>query len=319
MELVKWKVSFILALTLLLSFPIASATCLSPQQILLISDMADAVNLSTNDLVDLFESNCNKTDSYIEEQSLIIADLYNWKSEFQSDVGDMVQAVNESNFKQNNATKYYLITWTKNETDFLKVWIDSRLEDQIEISRALQSVADVVNASLTIDRISEVVDSRTEVYVDKMDDRLTDMRDELSTYTTQDDLDKLYLNMTGYVNTQIYQQNKQQPQPIGIEVYLIAIVVLVIVGYVWYNNRKSNKIKEIAKLSAPKIYRPRQLTKNESDYISQQEDYLKEKEEMENKWINKEGNLLKDELKEKKKTEDKKDKPPEKEDNLELE
>lgn len=197
------------------------ATCLDSNQIYTIGKIAEQANVSTSDLLSIFDMLCERGDSAA------------------AGITAMQEAL-AANMTEMQAT-------VTNATEEMKQNFTAMLEEQIDIAQAINRLADIMNETSQADAIKEMIDKEIVRIGDETDERFSEFRYELDSFTTEGDLDKMYQNITAYTNMKVavlQQQQRQQPMPN--ETYYIAAAVLAVIGIAAYYKRKEKKKRDDA-------------------------------------------------------------------------
>lgn len=250
------KILLFTIISFLLLMPSTNATCLTTEQVSAITILLQNSNITGSDktaFLSIFDVLCNQSYS---------------RSEFDSKMSNITNFVNSKTDNINDTVQQEINNYTN--------WFEER-ED---ISESISAMAEIVNASLSIRNIEDMLESKNQEYIDIVDDMYMKWADEKKSLVTKEEFEKS-MNDLDFNLTTLYYQNFQQQSnsPINWNYVLIAVVVLAIIGYVVYGKTKFTKYKtkELKKLPPA---RHRKMTDEQTEEVMHKiiEDAIRKKQ-----------------------------------------
>jgi len=231
----------ILGVLLLVFFITAHAasaeTCLSTEQVASLTAITGKLNLSDSDksaFMSIFDSLCGR--SYT-------------KNETDSKIGEI-----------GNVTDIAKQTAKQEITNYTQ-WF----EERESISESISRMADIVNASSNIKKINEETDRKLNEYMDTVDARLEDWKEEKKNFIDKEELNQFRMNMTGMI---ISMRNEAYRSTAGQQNwYIIGLAAVAVIGFAGYQKWKSSMRRERIMSSSPKYERRSPIPEEQKEEI----------------------------------------------------
>lgn len=232
MNLEKLTFGFSISVLVLLAFAVSvEATCLTTEQVISLHSITEELNLTGDDrsaFLSVFDSLCNYSYS---------------KTEVDSELERM------SNIVEDRTTG--INTTVRDEIDNYTSWF----EERESISDAFTTMAEIVNVTKRISDMEDTYDAKNLEYIDIVDDKLADWKEEKEGLATKEMLYDFRLNttrdikemVTGMITTKQSFDYTQQ----GWMLALVAIVA--VIAFFGYKKFQAGRVIEEARTGAPAI------------------------------------------------------------------
>lgn len=244
----------------------ASATCITPQQAIMLDRLFNNTNMTAGDrdaFFGMFDSLCNRSYT-MEETNAKIADVYTI----------------------NSSIKAYMDNYT--------AWY----QEQTNMANALNAMTDVLNASNIINGMGSTLDNKIITLEDRWDERINDIIDNNKKLVAQAQLVSLDQNVTirlnGMENNIRRDFMNAQSSNTGMLAFLIVIVGVAV--YFVMAKRSEARRRADARSTAPYVDRSRRPTQATMDELAEDEDVRASIKATQQAQLDREKALLKEDV-----------------------